>query len=293
MANSMAADGIPAEIQSKFLSLIKDKNVFWFDMFSLCALHGLRNSEARNMVASEVDLELCTITLSNSKGQKAYITKQSNKAVDNDWLKQGRKWLRENVDDNNISLIVRIAQDTKQLEALADEYDLLNEFNQARETHYNANIDEQRAIALKSVPHGRVIDFSRCNKTKRILEKRVNKSLSTGCEYLFPANELSGNRAKAKGFEPVTRQSAYRVMKSVREQIVLLGAKFKKALSGVRASLHSWRKAKVQKVASVMNDVLAASLYIGHADVATTNAYMNKSEKRIKEINEALSKMSV
>lgn len=293
MSKSQAADAIPAEIQSKFMSLIKEKGEFWHDMFQLCALHGLRNSEARNMVASEVDLNLCTITLSNSKGQKSFVTKEANKAVDSDWLKHGRKWLRNNVEDNNISLIVRIAQDTKQLEALADEYDLLNEFMQAREAHYKLNIDEQRAIALKSAPSGRVVDFSRCIKTKRILTKRVNRTVSTGSEFLFPANELAGNRAKAKAYEPVTRQAAYRVMKTVREEIVQLGNKFKNALKGIRASLHSWRKAKVQQVAEVMGDITAASLYIGHSDTAVTHKYLNRSEKRINEINQALSKLEV
>lgn len=292
MANSKAADAIPADIQSKFLALITEKGVFWGDMFSLCSLHGLRNSEARNMTANEVDLINCTITLNNSKGQKSHTTKEAHKAIDADWLKQGRKWLRNNVNDNNISLIVRIAQDVKQLEALAEEYDLLKEFTEARKAHYDENIDEQRVIASKTVPSGRLIDFSRCSKTKKILSKRVANAVATGSGYLFPACELKGNRAAAKGYEPITRQSAYRVMREVRESIVLLGNKFKKALTGVRASLHSWRKAKVQQVAEVMGDLLAASLYIGHANVATTHAYTNKSQQRIDEINAKLGELS-
>jgi hypothetical protein len=49
----------------------------------------------------------------------------------------------------------------------------------------------------------------------------------------------------------------------------------------------------VQRVAEVMGDVLAASIWVGHGngsgDLSTTQNYLNKSQRRINEINEKLS----
>jgi integrase len=67
--------------------------------------------------------------------------------------------------------------------------------------------------------------------------------------------------------------------------------KFREALRGIRTGLHSFRKAAVQRVAEVMGDVLAASIWVGHADIAVTTAYLNKSQRRMDEINEKLSSL--
>jgi L-aminopeptidase/D-esterase-like protein len=69
--------------------------------------------------------------------------------------------------------------------------------------------------------------------------------------------------------------------------------KFREALRGIRTGLHSFRKSAVQRVAEVMGDVLAASIWVGHGngsgDLSTTQNYLNKSQRRMDEINEKLS----
>lgn len=288
-----AVDAIPAEVQNKFLSLAKAKSSFWHDMFSLCNAFGLRNIEARELKASQVDLERGIITLDDAKQRRAHITKQSNKAVDAEWLIEGRKWLRHNVDDPNISLIVRIATDTKGLANLADEYDLLNEFTTAKNTHYLERINQARELAAKTAPKGRTIDFKRNLEAKRILSNRVAK-YGNLCNYLFPSCELNSNRATE--YAPVTRQAVYRVIKGIREQIESLGGMFKRALDGIRTGLHSMRKSFVQRVVDVMGgDILAGSMAVGHGngqgDIATTQKYLNRSQKRMNEINARLAEL--
>ena len=274
-----AVDAIPSEVQSKFLAAAKDKAGFWHDMFVISSELGLRNIEARELSPDDVNLEQGIITLNDSKQVRAYITKQANKAVDAQWLIQGRKWLRQNIDDPMVSLIVRLPTDTAQLANLAAEYELLEEFTEARESHYSASIDEARATAAKTAPKGRSIDISRNKKVINSLSKRMAKYADYG--YLFPACELNSNRAKGNGFAPVSRQSVYRIVKEIRQEVEALGSKFKRALDGIRTGLHSFRKHYVQKVMDVMGgDILAASIAVGHGngsgDIATTQAYLNK-----------------
>lgn len=289
-----AVDAVPVKLQAQFIKLMSDKAKFWGDMMTLCSEFGLRNIECRELRADHVDLNKGILTLSDSKQVRAYITKQANKIVDDQWLKDGRKWLRNNVDDSNISLIVRIAHDTKGLENLADEYDLLEEFRIARESHYKANIDPARAVASKTAPKGRVIDFSRMDKAKRILKARIEQ-YGELCGWLFPRCELKSNRAT--GYEPVSRQAVYRMITIVREQMETMGGVFARALEGIRLGLHSCRKSCVQRVVDVMDgDILAASIFIGHGngsgDLATTQNYLNKSKQRMNEITMKLAQMS-
>lgn len=290
-----SVDAIPAEIQNKFLSLAKKKSQFWHDMFFVCSELGLRNIECRELSVSDVDLNKGVVTLSDSKQVRAYITKTANKAVDSSWLIEGRKWLRANIDDPMVSLIVRLPTDTAQLANLATEYDLLEQFTKARESHHSASIDEARAMASKTAPKGRVIDISRMMKVKSILSKRVEKYSELG-GYLFPSCELNSNRAKGNGFAPVSRQAVYRTVTILREELESIGGMFKRALDGIRLGLHSCRKAAVQRVAEVMDDVLAASIWIGHGngsgDLSTTQNYLNKSQRRMNEISEKLAAMS-
>lgn len=288
-----AVDAVPTEVMNKFLNQARKRNQFWGDMFTLCNAFGLRNIECRELKAEHVDLNKGVLTLSDSKQVRAYITKNANKAVDAQWLIEGRKWLRANIDDPMVSLIVRLPTDTAQLDNLAQEYDLLEAFTEARESHYSASIDEARALAHKTAPKGRVIDFSRMNQAKKILTQRVER-YGDLCGWLFPANELNSNRANE--FKPVSRQAVYRVVSAIREQLESMGGMFKRALDGVRLGLHSCRKAAVQRVADTMGDVLAASMWIGHGngagDLSTTQNYLNKSVKRMNEINDRLAEIA-
>lgn len=283
-----AVDAVPQEVQKHFLKAAYAKSEFWGDMFTLCDELGLRNSEARQLTMECVCFTNMKVTLRDSKQVRAHITKAANKAIDAAWLVAGRKWLRSHIDDPMISLIVRLPTDTKQLANLAKEYDLFDAFESARLEHYEENIEAARA-GVKSAPKGREIDFSKNQKVINILSKRIAK-WGRLCGWLFPVFELGSNRAKH--LEPISRQSVYRAIAQIREDVEQASAKLKEALQGVRTGLHSFRKAAVQRVADVMGDVLAASIWIGHGngggDLATTQNYLNKSARRMDEINNKL-----
>jgi hypothetical protein len=291
---TLAVDAIPQNIQKQFLKEAYAINTFWGDMLLLCNELGLRNIEARELQAENVDLNSGQLKLSDSKQVRAYITKTANKAVDAHWLIEGRKFLRQNISDPMVSIIVRLPTDTKQLANLAEEYDLTKEFEKARDSHYKANIDEARAMASKTAPKGRTVDFSRNKKVKNILTKRIDK-YGEICGYLFPVKELGSNRANS--FEPVSRQTVNRVISVIREKVESISNKFREALRGIRTGLHSFRKSAVQRVAEVMGDVLAASIWVGHGngsgDLSTTQNYLNKSKRRMDEINEKLSTFAI
>lgn len=284
---TQTSDAIPTEVQARYLSLMKEQGAFWYDMTKLSLDFGMRNIEVRELKASDINLNDCTITLSDSKQVRSYITKQSNKAINDDWLIQGRKLLRGLIDSDLAPLLVRLANDTKQLEQLADEYGLLDEYLEEKDNHYAMNIDEAIARASKTAPKGRVINFSRYIESKRIIIERV-KQYGHLCDYLFPVNELKSNRAT--GFEPVSRQSVYRVIKLVTDKVKQSGHVFNNALKMVRIGLHSARKACVQKVASTF-DIMAASIFIGHGDVSMTQKYLDRSERKIHDINNKLAEL--
>lgn len=283
-----AVDAVPAELQKKFISAAYKRGKFWGDMFELCSAFGLRNVEARELRVEHVNLKKGIVTLSDSKQVRSHITKAANKAIDKAWLIEGRKYLRSAIGGELAPLLVRMAIDTKQLEALADEYDLTDDYRRAKDAHYHANIEQARIDAAKSAPKGRIIDFSKFTKAKRILEKRIALYGELG-GYLFPRCELNANRAQ--GFEPVSRQAVYKTVQAVREALESISLSVCEALKGIRLGLHSCRKTAVQKVANAI-DMMAASLWIGHGngsgDIATTQKYLDRSEKRINEINERL-----
>lgn len=286
-----ASDAIPVEVHAKYMELMKLEGKFWHDMSRLCLDFGLRNIEARELKASDIDLKQCTITLTDSKQVRAYVTKSSNRALDTQWLIEGRRLLRELIGGDLAPLLVRMAQDTKQLAALAIEYGLYDEYEQARLEHYAANIEQARAVAMKQAPKGRVIAFGNYKESRRIITARVEK-YGHLCDYLFPACELGSNRANS--FEPVTRQSAHRVIKRVTEAIKASGTRFKAALNMVRIGLHSARKAACQKVANAF-DVLTASVWLGHGngigDISTTQRYLDRSERKMHDISKRLATM--
>lgn len=284
---AVPADAIPQELERDFLRIARTKGAFWYDQLTLCSLFGLRNIEARELRASEINFTDNKIRLTNSKQVKSFITKEANKAFNEQWLKEGRKWLRKNVDDNNISLIVRLATTTEMLEELADEYDLKDEFITAKNTSYDALIDPLRAEKSKFAPVGRVLDLSKVAPgVIKMLRKRAEQANRSGSDFLFPANEIKNNRAKGQGFEPVTRQSAYRVIKAITLELKASSLKAKKAIGKKIISLHSLRKLVVQFVADTKG-LMQASMFIGHGngkgDLATTQDYLDKSQDAIEE----------
>jgi integrase len=283
----LAVDQVPAQVAHHFIEAMRKRGEFWYDMFVVALDLGLRNVEVREMQPDMINLEDNTLTLFDSKQVRAYVTKKANKQVDQQWLIEGRKLLRHKIGGDLAPLLVRMAVDTKQLAALAEEYDLTERYKKEQAEHYAENIEQARTDAAKTAPEGRTIDLSPFPGTLSILRKRQRSALASGSEYLWPANELNGNRAKSKGFEPVTRQSAKRIVDDVNKTLRAMGGKIAKALEGIRLGLHSCRKAALQRAVKIFDDILEASKWLGHGngegDLATTTKYMNRSEQAAKE----------
>ncbi len=295
MKETRAVDALPTECTAKYLSLMNAKGEFWHDLSKLTLDFGLRSEESRNLKACEINLAAKTITLSTSKQVKSYITKTANKAVSESWITQAQIFLYDIAiakGDQIRAISCDLLESETSLSKLAIKLRVETEYAEAKAKHYADNIEEQRAIASKTAPKGRVIDYSRYKAASRIIEKRMAKCEATGGEFLFPANELNGSRAKAKGFDPVSRQAVYRAVLEVKEQLVASSKKLSKSLQGVRIGLSSLRKAAIQKVLAVTGDILAASIWCGHGngsgDIATTQRYLDKSEKRMNEITDQL-----
>lgn len=290
-----AVDAIPQELKKPYLKAMKSKGVFWYEMTQLAITFGLRNIEVRELKADSINFDNNTIVLSDSKQVRAYVTKTANKTVLKSWLSEGRKFLRGAIGGELAPLLVRMATTTEQLEALAEEYDLIEPYFVAKNDHYQSHIEQARIEAARTAPKGRIINFSAYPEIKKILKNRSSQYGEMG-GYLFPACELSSNRAKGQGFEPISRQSVYRAVKAVEAVLKSASNKFKDILRGVRLGLHSARKTAVQLVASKL-DIMAASLWIGHGngqgDIATTQRYLDRSERRIDEINEKLGALNV
>lgn len=285
---NLSVDAIPQELEKHFMYEASLLGSFWRDMFQLCLTFGLRNSEARELQASHIDLKANTITLTDSKQLRSHVTKATNKMIDASWLTEGRKFLRSAINNDLAPLFVRMCTDLKQLEALADEYDLLEEYKKARQQHRESNLKTYQALALKTAPKARRVDFSRYPEIKKMLKARCNRYKNLG-DFLFPACELKSNRASS--FSPVTRQSVYRVIAAIRSKLETKAKKFKEILEGIRLGLHSARKAAVQRIANAL-DIMSASLFIGHGngsgDIATTQRYLDRSERRLTEISQKL-----
>ena len=293
MGKLTAVDALPAELTGKYLKLMQDKGSFWGDMMKLSLDFGLRNTEARTLKAIEINQDAQTITLSNAKQTKAHITKQANKAVNDLWITQAQMMLYdvaiERLDQVR-AITADLLENELSLAKLAIKLNVADEYAKAKISHHIANIEQQRVIASKTAPKGRVIDYGRYPEAKKIISSRMAKCEQTGSEYLFPCNELKGSRAQSKGFEPATRQAVYRLVESVKAQLMGAGKRFTDALKGVRIGLHSLRKLAVQKVANAI-DLQAASLWIGHSDISVTQAYLNKSVRRMQEIADQLATM--
>lgn len=288
---NLSVDAIPQELEKHFMYEASLLAPFWRDMFQLCLTFGLRNSEARELQASHIDLKSNMIILTDSKQLRSHVTKATNKMIDASWLKEGRKFLRSAINNDLAPLFVRMCTDLKQLEALADEYDLLAKYKQARQQHRESNLKTYQALALKTAPKARRVDFSRYPAIKKMLKARCDRYENLG-GFLFPACELKSNRASS--FSPVTRQSVYRVIAAIRSKLETKANKFKELLEGIRLGLHSARKSAVQRVANAL-DIMSASLFIGHGngsgDIATTQRYLDRSERRLTEISQKLADM--
>ncbi|WP_367971728.1 hypothetical protein RJD38_22180 (plasmid) [Vibrio scophthalmi] len=285
---SLSVDAIPQELEKSFMHEASLLGSFWHDMFQLCLTFGLRNSEARELQASHIDLKSNTIILTDSKQLRSHVTKATNKMIDTSWLTEGRKFLRAAINNDLAPLLVRMCTDLNQLEALADEYDLLIEYKKARQQHRESNLKNYQSLALKNAPKARRVDFSRYPAIKKMLQVRCDKYENLG-GFLFPACELKSNRASS--FSPVTRQSVYRVIIVIKNKLETKANKFKELLEGIRLGLHSARKSAVQRIANAL-DIMSASLFIGHGngsgDIATTQRYLDRSEKRLIEISRKL-----
>ncbi|KIF52726.1 tyrosine-type recombinase/integrase [Vibrio owensii] len=281
---TQAVDAIPETLMPRFLQLAKDIHLFWYDMFLLSATFGLRNIECRELKLSQIDLKNKTITLNDTKTGRANLTKKVNRKLEQQWVSQGRHWLRKRINDNNASLIVRLVSSPEELAILAEEYQLKSEYSKAKEKYYAKEEPILRAQLEGLVTQSRRIDFSSFCDVETMLQRRVQ--CYQGCKYLFPRGELQKNAHNKEKDRPLSRQSVYNVLQKIR---VKLADKMK----GIRLGLHSCRKFAVQKVAHLMKDTFAASVWVGHGNgkgnLAMTERYLNRSKLRYEEINIKLS----
>lgn len=275
-------DAIPEKLLPLFLKKAQIQGEFWYDMFLLCSTFGLRNIECRELAIKQIDWHTQQIYLTHSKSTKSHITKQANILFEKKWLAIGRRWLKEHIKDPHIGLIVRLVSEHEGLCQLAEEYGLRTSFLSFRHHYYQSHIATFRAKVTKTAPQGRSIDFSAYPEAKRILKKRYHRYHCEG-HFLFPRDELKSHHAV--GDKPVSRQTVYNIIQSIKNQLT-------KKCHNLKLGLHSCRKYAVQKVAKVMNDIFAASIWIGHGNgqgsVAMTERYLNQSQRRRHEIDKRL-----
>lgn len=276
-------DAIPPQVMPSFLAQARERGLFWFDMFYLCATLGLRNSECRELKLHHIDWQTQTLSLGDSKNVRSFITRRAHQYFDNHWLSIGRRWLREHIRDKNISLIVRLANSKEGLEELAHEYDVASSYLSFYQHYRQRHLPRFRQQAAKQAPIGRTIDLSQYPKARDILKRRHEQSCQQGWQHLFAREEL-GSR-KAVGDKPVSRQMVYHVCCQLRE-------KLEKKLRGIRVGLHSCRKFAVQRVVSVTKDVFTASVWVGHGNgrgnLTMTEHYLNRSARRQEQVSKRL-----
>ncbi|EHK2889684.1 hypothetical protein J7G16_004597 [Vibrio parahaemolyticus] len=284
---TQAVDAIPEALMPRFLQAANNVHVFWYDMFLLCATFGLRNIECRELKLSQIDLENKVITLNETKTDKANLTKKINRHLEKQWVVLGRGWLRKRINDRNASLIVRLASSSEELAILADEYQLKNQYLKAKRKYYEKEAPSLRERLTCKLSPSRRIDFSSFNDIEAMLRKRM--CCYKGRRYLFPRGELQRKTCTRTDHDdfPLSRQSVYNVLQKIRMTL-------HNHLEGIRLGLHSCRKFAVQKVAHLMKDTFAASVWIGHGNgkgnLTMTERYLNRSKRRYEEINLKLSK---
>ncbi|EJG1885653.1 hypothetical protein BS049_RS23270 [Vibrio parahaemolyticus] len=164
-------------------------------MFYLCATLGLRNSECRELKNGHIDWATQTLHLRDSKGTRAFITRRANQHFEAHWLAVGRRWLRENIRDKHISLIVRMAHFSQWLNELAEEYGVLDAFSEFYKQYRDDVLPRFRLEAQKQAPKGRRIDLSLYPKALSILRCRHQHALERDGEYLFARCELGRGKA--------------------------------------------------------------------------------------------------
>ncbi|GAL15953.1 hypothetical protein JCM19233_6975 [Vibrio astriarenae] len=119
-----SVDAIPESVLPNFLQHAKEKHIFWYEMFALCSTLGLRNIECRELQVSQIDLERQCIRLTNTKSDRVRLTRKVNQKLSEEWMVKGQRWLKQRIDDPNVSILVRIARTTDDLLLLAEEFDL-------------------------------------------------------------------------------------------------------------------------------------------------------------------------
>ncbi|WP_372385217.1 hypothetical protein AB8613_23985 [Vibrio sp. BS-M-Sm-2] len=283
---SLAVDAIPEKLMPEFLKQAKIINSFWYDMFLLCSTFGLRNIECREMKCAQIDFENKVLILTNTKSQKSRITKKVNQHVRKLWLTKGRCWLQRRITDPNAMLIVRLASSLDDLAILAEEFHVIEAYTQAKKSFFSREEKIYReSFHLNCDDTVRVIDFSGFPHIEQMLRRRYERYQSRF--YLFPRDELQRPQHFQDGDKPLSRQSVYNVLQKMKIRL-------KDKLRGVRIGLHSCRKLAVQRVAYLMKDTFAASIWVGHGngkgDLSVTQRYLDCSRRRCQEINLKLSK---
>ncbi|EHK4784344.1 hypothetical protein I9G03_002549 [Vibrio parahaemolyticus] len=281
--HSRTVDAIPPQAMQSFLTQARERGVFWYDMFYLCATLGLRNSECRELKQHHIDWQTQTLCLSDSKNVRSFVTRRSHQNFDSHWLSIGRRWLREHIRDKNIGLIVRIVNSKEGLEELAHEYGVISSYLIFYKLYRQRHLPRFRQQAQNQAPVGRTIDLSLYPKARDILKRRHEHSRLQDWQHLFAREELGSN--KATGDKPVSRQMVYNVCCQLRQ-------KLERKLKGIRVGLHSCRKFAVQRVVSITKDVFTASVWIGHGNgrgnLTMTEHYLNRSARHQEQVNKRL-----
>lgn len=285
----LKVDQLPSHLINRFLKEIEREGQFYRDMFTVSNDLGLRNVEARTLTAAMYDAEAQTLTLLGSKQQLAHRTKRYKALLDAAWLKEGcnlmEGWLAaKGASEFEIAgLLVKI-ETPAELERLCARYkvDFSEEF-----AAFEKTVKPQLQLkAREKQPKARVIDLKPFPMSRLILDRRCSKYTGLG-GYLFPACELESNRAKGQGFEPITRQTVKRLIDKVHRRLVESSEKIKKALTGIRLGLSSFRKVAVQRIEK-KHGLEFASQWIGHSSIAITSNYLDRSiqslEKKLSSI---------
>lgn len=87
--HSRTVDAIPPKVMPSFLVHARERGVFWYDMFYLCATLGLRNSECRELKQHHIDWHTQTLCLIDSKNIRSFITCRAHQQFDAHWLSIG------------------------------------------------------------------------------------------------------------------------------------------------------------------------------------------------------------
>ena len=288
-----ACDAIPIQLIPRYFELMREKNIFWYEMHLITISFGLRNCEARTLTTSDVNIRKKLITLKNEKQVITWVKKMARKSLNERLITTMQMFLHKEAmkqEDHSRLLLSDLLSTEKSLMILAHKLDCVSKIKILKKEYFKKNMPKQVEKFRKSKlrPSGRVIDISEHKKVLKILKRRIRWAQKAGSRFLFNSSELGSNRSQSFTQTPVTRQSVYYILRDVSQKLSDENPSFKKQLSEITLGLHSLRKRVVQNIANKY-DLFSASVWIGHGggkgDIKTTQRYLNKSYEQELIIN--------